>query len=79
MYLLVIIMTRVYGDEQRAIVKQIREELIKSLESSYLKTFEQLNEFGLGEGMIVKLTQLLLLSRDGAITPLQKEIENRSA
>ncbi len=79
MYLLVIIMTRVYGDEQRAIVKQIREELIKSLESNYLKTFEQLNEFGLGEGMIVKLTQLLLLSRDGAITPLQKEIENRSA
>ena len=79
MYLLAIIMTRVYGDEQRAIVKQIREELIKSLESHYLNTFEKLNEFGLGEGMIVKLTQLLLLSRDGAITPLQREIENRNA
>ncbi len=68
-------MSRIYGDEQRAVVKQIREDLIKKLELNYLETFDRLNEYGLGEGMVVRLTQLLLLSRDGAISPLQKEIE----
>ena len=68
-------MTRLYGDEQREVVKQIIEELIERIESNYLQTFEHLNEFGLGEGMIVRITQLLLLSRDGACTPLNNELK----
>ena len=68
-------MARLYGKEQREKAKKIREELIKSLDSIYLKTFEELNDSGLGEGMIIKLTQLLLLSKDAAIIPLKKEVE----
>ena len=72
-------MSRLYGEEQREKAKKIREELIKSLDSIYLKTFEELNDSGLGEGMIIKLTQLLLLSKDAAIIPLRKEVEARKA
>lgn len=68
-------MKRIYGEEQRAAARLIRQELIIKLETIYLKTFEELNEAGLGEGMVIKLTQLFLLSRDGALNPLQKEIE----
>ena len=71
-------MKRVYGDEQRAAVREIREELIEQIESLYLKKFEQLNNVGLGDGMVGKVTQLLLISRDAAIAPLQEEVEGRS-
>ncbi len=70
-------MQRIYGDEQRAAVKQIQEELIRQIDELYLKTFEQLNDFGLGDGVIVRLTQLLLLSKDAAITPLKEGIEKK--
>ena len=68
------VMARIYGDDQREAAKAILEELINRIESNYLKTFDELNEFGLGEGMVVKITQILLSSRDGALTPLNKEI-----
>ena len=68
------VMARIYGDDQREAAKAILEELINRIESNYLKTFDDLNEFGLGEGMVVKITQILLSSRDGALTPLNKEI-----
>ena len=69
-----IVMARIYGNDQREAAKAILEELIDRIESNYLKTFDELNEFGLGEGMVVKITQILLSSRDGALTPLNKEI-----
>ena len=68
-------MPRIYGDQQREAVRDIREGLIEEIEVLYLKTFEKLEDAGLGEGHIVRLTQLLLLSRDGAILTLQKQIE----
>tara|TARA_B100000700_G_C14807808_1_gene743693 strand:+ start:280 stop:498 length:219 start_codon:yes stop_codon:yes gene_type:complete len=68
-------MARKYGAEQRKFVKHIREKFILELEALYLEKFEMLNSEGLGEGMINKLTQTFLLSREGAITPLEKEIE----
>ena len=71
-------MTRKYGEEQRAEVKKIREELINELERVYLKAFNKLNKNELGAGFIAKVTQLILLSRDGAITPLTKEIESKN-
>ena len=71
----IIVMSRIYGDEQRKAARKILEVHIERLESIYLETFDQLNQFGLGEGMVVKLTQLLLLSRDGSIAPLNEEIK----
>ena len=71
-------MKRKYGDEQRLVIRNIRENFIKELEELYLKQFNQINEAGLGDGAIAKVTQLLLLSRDGAITPLRNEIEIRN-
>ena len=68
---------RKYGEDQRLAIKKIREELIKQLDLIYLERFEQLNCSGLGNGAITKLTQLLLISRDGAMNPLRKEIEAR--
>ena len=68
-------MVRIYREEQRAAIKGIREDLIEELESTYLKTFNKLNEIGLGEGMVIRLTQTILLSRDAAISPLRDDIE----
>ena len=70
-------MARKYGDEQREEVRRIRESLINELEEVYLKKFEQINKSGLGSGFIAKLTQLLLLSRDGAISELSRAIESK--
>jgi len=68
------VMARIYGNDQRETAKVILEELIDKIQSNYLKAFDELNQFGLGEGMVVKITQILLSSRDGALTPLNKEI-----
>ena len=62
-------------DEQRRAVRELREGLIAQLEELYGKAFEQLASQNLGEGGIARLTQLLLRSREAAITPLQEEIE----
>ena len=71
-------MKRIYGDEQRASAKKIKMDLIRKLESIYLTTFDQLNDAGFGEGMVIKLTQTILLSRDGALDPLREKIEGRN-
>jgi len=62
-------------DEQRAAMRQVREGLIGELEELYRQAFDRISEQDLGEGAIGRLTQLLLRSREAAITPLQTEIE----
>lgn len=62
-------------EEQRESVRLAREGLIEDLETLYRGAFERLSEMDLGEGAIARLTQLVLRSREAAITPLQEEIE----
>jgi len=62
-------------EKQRRTIRQQRESLIEELETLYRQAFERLSALDLGEGSVARLTQLLLRSRDGAITPLQQEIE----
>ncbi|MGL6133362.1 MAG: hercynine metabolism small protein [Prochlorococcaceae cyanobacterium] len=62
-------------EDQRQAVRQLREGLIAQLEQLYATSFETLAGQNLGEGGVARLTQLLLRSREAAITPLQEEIE----
>ena len=62
-------------EEQRAAMRQVREGLISELEELYRNAFDRIGNQDLGEGGIARLTQLLLRSREAAITPLQEEIE----
>ncbi|MEB3316810.1 MAG: hercynine metabolism small protein [Cyanobacteriota bacterium] len=61
--------------DQRQAMRLAREGLIEELEALYLRAFERLSELDLGEGAIARLTQLLLRSREAALTPLREEIE----
>jgi hercynine metabolism small protein len=62
-------------EEQRAAMRQVREGLIAELDELYRGAFDRISDQDLGEGAIARLTQLLLRSREAAITPLQEEIE----
>jgi hercynine metabolism small protein len=62
-------------EEQRQAMRAVREGLIERLEALYRDAFDSIGEQDLGEGAIARLTQLLLRSREAAITPLQQEIE----
>ncbi|MFN9619260.1 MAG: hercynine metabolism small protein [Synechococcaceae cyanobacterium] len=62
-------------EEQRQAMRAVREGLIEQLEGLYREAFDRIGEQDLGEGAIARLTQLLLRSREAAITPLQQEIE----
>lgn len=62
-------------EEQRQAMRRTREELIAQLQELYQQAFERISQEDLGEGAIARLTQLLLRSREAAITPLQEEIE----
>ncbi len=62
-------------EEQRQAMRAMREGLIRQLESLYRDAFDRISDQDLGEGAIARLTQLLLRSREAAITPLQEEIE----
>jgi hercynine metabolism small protein len=62
-------------EQQRAAMRQVREGLIEELEALYRSAFDRIGDQDLGEGAIARLTQLLLRSREAAITPLQEEIE----
>ena len=62
-------------EEQRAAMRAVREGLIAELEELYRGAFDRIGDQDLGEGAIARLTQLLLRSREAAITPLQEEIE----
>ncbi|MEB3324587.1 MAG: hercynine metabolism small protein, partial [Cyanobacteriota bacterium] len=57
-------------EEQREAMRLVREGLIKELETLYREAFERLSDMELGEGAIARLTQLLLRSREAAMTPL---------
>ncbi|MEB3332046.1 MAG: hercynine metabolism small protein [Synechococcaceae cyanobacterium] len=62
-------------EDQRRAVRKLREGLSEELEALYLRAFDRISEQDLGEGAVARLTQLLLRSREAAITPLQEEIE----
>jgi hercynine metabolism small protein len=62
-------------DDQRQAMRSLREGLIEELEELYRQAFDRISGQDLGEGAIARLTQLLLRSREAAITPLQQEIE----
>lgn len=62
-------------EEQRQAMRRVREGLIERLEELYREAFDSISNQDLGEGAIARLTQLLLRSREAAITPLQQEIE----
>ena len=62
-------------EQQRAAMRQTREDLIAELEELYRRAFDRIGDQDLGEGAIARLTQLLLRSREAAITPLTEEIE----
>jgi hercynine metabolism small protein len=62
-------------EEQRRAMRSVREGLIEELEELYRQAFDRISEQDLGEGAIARLTQLLLRSREAAISPLQEEIE----
>jgi hercynine metabolism small protein len=62
-------------EQKRSAMLQVRQELIAELETLYSRAFDRIGEQDLGEGAVARLTQLLLISREAAITPLQQEIE----
>ena len=62
-------------EEQRAAVRRMRESLIDELEGVYRRAFDAIGSDDMGEGAVARLTQLLLRSREGAIAPLEEEIE----
>jgi hercynine metabolism small protein len=62
-------------EEQRALVRRVRESLIGELEQIYRRAFDAIGTEDLGKGTVARLTQLLLRSREGAISPLEEEIE----
>ncbi|MFN9644528.1 MAG: hercynine metabolism small protein [Cyanobacteriota bacterium] len=62
-------------EDQQQAMRLVREGLIEELEALFLRRFERLSELDLGEGAIARLTQLLLRSREAALTPLREEIE----
>ncbi|MEI7952594.1 MAG: hercynine metabolism small protein [Synechococcaceae cyanobacterium ELA182] len=62
-------------EEQRQAMRLVREGLIEELDQLYRRAFDRIGDQDLGEGAIARLTQLLLRSREAAITPLQQEIE----
>ena len=45
------------------------------IRDSYRRAFDAIGSDDMGEGAVARLTQLLLRSREGAIAPLQEEIE----
>ena len=66
-------MKRIYANEQLEAIEKIIQNLIIDLESTYLTTFDKLKDQDLGDGQIASLTQLILLSRDAAISTLQSK------
>ncbi|KKZ14598.1 MAG: hypothetical protein TH68_04450 [Candidatus Synechococcus spongiarum 142] len=58
--------------EQRAIVRRVQQELTVELEALYRRVFDRMSQEHLGEGVMARLTQVVLRSRDGALSPLQE-------
>ncbi len=62
-------------EEQRRKIKEQREMLINELEIIYERAFTRLASMGMKEVSVAKLTQLILNSKEGAISPLLNKIE----
>ena len=58
--------------EQQAIVRRVQQELSIELEALYRGVFDRMSQETLGDGAMARLTQLVLRSRDGALSPLQE-------
>ncbi len=58
--------------EQRAIARRVQQDLSAALETVYRDVFDRMSQETLGEGAMARLTQLILRSRDGALSPLQE-------
>ena len=52
-----------------------REKLISELNNVYKNAFNELSRLDIEEVSLAKLSQIFLLSREAAISSLQKEIE----
>ena len=58
--------------EQRAIAHRVQQQLTAELEALYRGVFDRMSREPLGEGAMARLTQVILRSRDGALSPLQE-------
>ncbi len=56
-------------------VRLYLESIIKELEVLYLSKFEKLVELEIREALVVKISKLLIQSRETALNPLKKELE----
>ncbi|WP_320673806.1 hercynine metabolism small protein [Prochlorococcus sp. MIT 1341] len=63
-------------NEQREKIRVIRENMITQIEDLYKSTFENLTEQGIEDKYLAKITQLLLNSKEAAVTFLKQEVEN---
>ena len=63
-------------EAQRKTLKSEREKLIRNLKKLYRGTFDEIGTLALPEATLAKLTQLVIISQEGAINPLKQEIEN---
>ncbi|MXW41422.1 MAG: hypothetical protein F4Z75_09860 [Synechococcus sp. SB0668_bin_15] len=60
--------------EQRAIAHRVQQQLTAELEALYRGVFDRMSREQLGEGAMARLTQVILRSRDGALSPLQESM-----
>ena len=61
--------------DQRNIVRHQRELLVDELNVTYGKAFDRLASLDLPDRTLARLTQLILNSRESAMTLLKQEIE----
>ena len=62
-------------EQKRIALKLQRERLIQELNKVYKNAFDELSSLDIEEGSLAKLSQKFLLSREAAISSLEKEIE----
>ena len=62
-------------EEKRKIIYSQRMLLKNKLEKIYLNAFERISQLDLNDQDVAKLSQIFLQSKEGAIKPLEKEIE----
>ncbi|AAQ00821.1 MULTISPECIES: hercynine metabolism small protein [Prochlorococcus] len=62
-------------EDKRVAIKFQREKLIEELEKVYKNAFDEISNMELEEGSVAKLSKAFLLSRQAAISELEKEIE----
>ncbi len=62
-------------EKQNLILLMQYKQILEELEHVYKTAFDRLTTLSLGERKVAKIAQLLLLSRESAISPLEKEAE----